>query len=137
MAGEGDTDGHASPNGVPIGGPGADANFTLREQELFRLWNAKESWRGTVFLPYYYVPGDGRVVVRRQKRWAGWSFNLAHRWAWPIMAVSAILAFGPMFLMLALFRDSPVVALPAVLISGAVSLRLLVTGARHLSSQEY
>ena len=94
MAGDASRDRQNSFEGDP---PSA---FSPREQELFRIWDDKASWRGTIFLAYYYAASDGRIVVRRRKRWAGWSFNLAHRWTWAVMAVSAIVAFGPMFLML-------------------------------------
>jgi len=113
-----------------------DALVSERDRQLFALWSDKTNWRGNVFLPYYYCPADGRVVVPRNKRWAGWTINFGHRLAWPMMAISVIVALGPALLALGVLGEKSSYTLPIVLVCLAVSIRVLIGGARYLSTNE-
>jgi hypothetical protein len=113
----------------------AEAARRVREERLFELWQDGASWRGNVFLPWYHCAEDGRILVPRKKRWAGWTINFAHRLAWPTMVLGAIVGFGPSLLLLHLLRDTGYEA-GAALVGLALSLRALVSGARYLSTHE-
>lgn len=110
--------------------------LTPRQRHLYDCWHDPANWRGNVFLPYYYCAQDKRVIVPRTKRWAGWTVNFAHRLAWPMMVLTAIVAVGPALLALWLVGDRTTYTLSIVLVCLAVSLRVMVSGARYLSNHE-
>lgn len=115
--------------------PPPPPELTGRQRRLYEFWHDKAHWRGNVFLPYYACAADGRVVVLRNRRWAGWTVNFAHRLAWPLMVLAAIIAIGPALLALWLLGNSSS-TLPVVLICLAASLRGLIVAARYLSTHE-
>jgi hypothetical protein len=89
--------------------------------ELERLWQDPQYWKPPGI---YRCAADPRLVVPKRRRWAGWTLNFAHRTAWLLLLGSIVVAVGPLLLVLATRRVSPVTLLGAVGAS-AVILSLL------------
>jgi hypothetical protein len=86
-------------------------------EELDRLWENPENWHG---IGCYACRADPRVIVPKRVKWAGWTVNFAHRLAWPAIALSVVIALGPLLLLLAFGVPTLAQALVAVAISIAL-----------------
>ncbi len=67
-----------------------DEFVTNGRDELEREWRDESNWRGGL-LGFYVAPRDPRLIV--PKRWLrlGWTFNLAHRASWLLLAALIVI----------------------------------------------
>ena len=64
----------------------------MTREEIEALWKDPKNRKwGCV----YYCKDDPRVVVPKQKKWAGWTINFAHTKAIPTLALLIVLVLAP------------------------------------------
>jgi hypothetical protein len=117
--------------------PAKPAAPPVRDPRLDRLWADPKSWKGGAFFGYYSRREDGRVVVPKRGRRIGWTVNMAHRLAIPMIVVFMLLAVGPPLLLAALFaRGAQGGGGLAMLVGLGISFVLLFRLCRYLSNHE-
>ncbi len=81
-------------------------------EDLDRLWANPNNWSIV-----YRCAEDPRVIVPRRRRWMGWTINFAHPLAWLVLLLSAVVAVGPVFILLRIGVVSVLLVLTALIAS--------------------
>ena len=102
-----------------------------RREEIERLWRDPGSLRGGRWLNVYYQPKDPRVVVPRRIVAFGWTVNFAHRRAFAVIVLAALLVTVPVLAALAMGVRS----VAAVVAIEAASIALLCVASAYLATR--
>ncbi len=65
----------------------------MNNEDLEKLWVDKGNWP---FPGIYYCKNDPRIVIPKQRKWAGYSLNWANRKAIPFL-IGVLIVFGSPF----------------------------------------
>ncbi len=83
-------------------------------------WNNENNWK---FHSIYNCKDDPRLIVPKKRRWAGWTFNFAHRSAFILLGYVLIVAVAPSLYIIAtdkVYNIWYAVGLSAILASIAI-----------------
>jgi uncharacterized membrane protein len=83
-------------------------------------WENERNWK---LNSIYVCKDDSRLVVPKKRRWAGWTFNFAHRGAYILLVYVLFVAVAPSMVVVARGEVSKIgyaVGLSAVLAAVAV-----------------
>ena len=76
----------------------------MNKEDLEKLWCDPRNWH---FPGIYYCKDDPRIVIPKQRRWAGFSLNWANRMAIPFLLGVFIVFGSPFFIEMYLGYFSP------------------------------
>ncbi len=86
----------------------------------YKHWGNKNNWK---FNSIYFCKDDPRLVVSKKRRWAGWTFNFAHKGSMILLAYVLVMAVVPSLYVVStgeLHKIWQAVGLSAILVSAVV-----------------
>jgi hypothetical protein len=73
-------------------------NKKFTAEQLENFWRDPANWKAETI---YRCAQDPRVIVPKRRKWAGWTINFAHRFAWSALILIMVGMSGPLFLLAA------------------------------------